>query len=293
VGATVSIGFKWFLGKGLRIMFKLIRKIGVGAVVVAGGLMVLSWLGLSSYPATAMEKVRNSFKKQVPLEFEVERLRYLVTQLVPDMKKNLGNIAEMMVSLDNLRDDVADSRTNLKRQKDQVLAMTKELETGTTTVLYRGKEWGATQLREKLDNDFAAYQQAEAELKTKELLLEAKEREVAAAREQMASIKKQKQEMEIELARLEAEIRTVRAAQSRSKFQIDNSSLAKCKATLADLRNRLKIERTTTQLQGEFGGDDDVVVQKKGKSSKELTRQIKSYFNEPATSEGKVAADQK
>jgi chromosome segregation ATPase len=272
-------------------MFKLIRKLGTGAVIVALGLMVLSWLGLSSYPATAFEKVRNSFKKQVPLEFEIERLRYQVNQLVPDMQKKLGTIAEMMVQVDNLRDDVADTRTALKRQKSQILSMTKELETGATTVSYRGKEWGSTQLREKLDSDFASYRQGEAELKIKEQLLEAKERELAAIREQMASIKQQKQEMEIEVARLEAEVRTVRAAQSRSKFQIDNSSLAQCKATLADIRNRLKVEKTTAQLQNEFG-DEPATVQAKPRSSKDLTKDIKKYFNDAPTNEN-VVSEQK
>ena len=53
-------------------MFKLVRKISMGAIIVAAGLMVLSWAGLSSYPATAFSKFRQSLKKEVPPEFEIE-----------------------------------------------------------------------------------------------------------------------------------------------------------------------------------------------------------------------------
>src|SRR5205085_7520694 len=103
----------------------MIKKVIVGAVAVAAGLSLLSWAGLGSYPGTIAQKVRSTFKKQVPLEFEIERLRYQVTQLVPDMKKHLNTIAEEMVAVENLKEEVADIRSNLKNQKDKILALKK------------------------------------------------------------------------------------------------------------------------------------------------------------------------
>jgi chromosome segregation ATPase len=270
-------------------MFRLVKKVTIGAVIVAAGLMVLSWAGLSSYPAAAFGKVRAAVKKQVPLEFEIERLRHQVAQLVPDMKKNISAIAEMTVAVENLREDVVTGRANLEKQQDNVLTMSKELETGATTVSYRGREISAARLKEKLSNDFAAYQHNEAELKTKEKLLDAKERELNAAREQLTVMKSQKQEMELEVARIEAELKTLRAAQAKSKYCVNNTSLDKCKATLTDIRNRLKIEKTATQLHDEFEGEG-TVGQKKTKSAKELTEEIKTYFG-PVDSN--VAAEKK
>src|SRR6516162_8616192 len=89
-GADVSIVNNSSGRKGLHIMC---RKIGIAAVLAAAGLFLINRAGLSSYTATAWNNVRSSFKKQVPLEFEIERLRYQVQQLVPDMKRQLKEIA--------------------------------------------------------------------------------------------------------------------------------------------------------------------------------------------------------
>src|SRR5262249_8969561 len=164
-------------------MCRLVKKVTLGAVIVAAGLMALSWAGLSSYPAAAFNKFRNAAKKQVPLEFDIERLRYQVTQLVPDIKKNISRIPQMTVAVYNLRGEIALAEENLVKQKENVLTMTRTLESGATTVSYRGRDISAERLKEKLNSEFTAYQHADAELKSKQKLLEAKERELDAARD--------------------------------------------------------------------------------------------------------------
>jgi phage shock protein A len=270
----------------------MIRKIAFGAGLVAIGLLVLHVTGLSSYPATAFGKLKKSVKQQVPLEFEIERLRHQVTQLVPDMRKHLSGIAEEMATVDSLREEITLTRTNLAKQKDNILAMTRELDAGASTVSINGRDYSAVRIREKLARDFASFQHCESELKTREKLLEAKEKSLEAAREQLGTMKEQKQELELQVAQLEAELKTIRVAQSRNKFQIDDSSLAKCKTTLSEIRNRLKVEKTTAELEGEFA-NDTIPVEAKAKSTRDLTQEIKGYFHGDSFSDSKIAADRK
>jgi chromosome segregation ATPase len=267
------------------------KKIGIAAVVVAGILFLLNSTMLGSYTGTAWSKIHGSFKKQVPLEFEIERIKHEVAQLVPDMKKNLSSVAEEMVAIDNLREEIVATRTNLQKEKASIMAMTEDLEKGLQVINYKNREYSASRVREKLAADFASYQKCEAGLKSKEQLLEAKERGLDAAREQLASIRTQKQELETEVARLEAELKAVRLAQTRSKFQFDDSRLAHCKEILADIRNRLKVEKTQEELNGQFANDPAVAVEKP-KSTPELSREIKAYF-QSADSPDKVAAERK
>jgi peptidoglycan hydrolase CwlO-like protein len=262
------------------------KKIGIGAVVVAAGLLVLNSSGLGSYVGTAFGKLRSCCKAQVPLEFEVERLRYQVNQLVPDMKKHLKGIVEEEVAIENLREEITITKGNLQNQKTKILAATRELENGATTISYDGRDLRAARVREKLDRDFRSYQRCEAELKSREKLLEARERSLEAARDQLESIKSQKEELEIQVAQLEAELKTVRLSQTRNKFQIDDSSLAQCKATLADIRTRLKVEKRLGELEGHFANTpmaEEVPV----KSTKDLTKEVKAYFTDPKD-DGKV-----
>jgi chromosome segregation ATPase len=269
------------------------KKIGIAAVLAVAGLFVLNKAGLSSYGATAMQNLRSCFKKSVPLEFEIQRLRYEITQLVPDMNKHVGAIAEEMVTIQNLKDEVADARDNLKRRKGEIVMMTRDLERGTAVISYGDRDYSASRIREKLSRDFASYQRAESELKSKEQLVEAKERSLEAGRQQLAEVKSQKQELEVELARLEAELKTVRLAQTHNKFHFDDSAVARCKATLADLRTRLKVEKTTAELQGQFANDNTIPVGKKVKSANELTKEINAYFNENPSTDGKVVESNK
>src|SRR5262249_15768194 len=155
-------------------------------------------------------------------------------------------------------------------QKDRILTMTKDLDSGATTIRYGDRDYSATRIREKLAADFASYQKCEAEVKSKEKLLDAKERSLETAREQLSSIRAQKQDLEVQIAQLEADLKAVRLAQTRNKFHFDDSRLARCKATLAEIRSRLKVEKTQEELNGEFANDPTIPVEQKAKSAKEL-----------------------
>jgi chromosome segregation ATPase len=256
----------------------MIKKLAITAVAVLGVLFLLNTTGLSSYTSVAFNKIRGTFKRQVPLEFEIERIRHEIAQLVPDMKKNLSAVAEEMVAIENLKDEIQVTKGNLEREKGKILTMKEDLESGAQTISYGGRDYSANRIREKLTADFASYQRAETEVKSKEQLLEAKERSLDAAREQLASIRTQKQELETEVAKLEADVKQVRLAQCRNQFHFDDSRLARVKAALADLRNRLKVEKTEDELVGQFANDNAIPVEKKAKSAKELSKEINAYF---------------
>jgi chromosome segregation ATPase len=266
----------------------LFRKMFIAAVLAVTGLVIAHKAGLTSYGATAYQKIRGAVKNQVPLEFEVERLRYQIAELVPDMKRHLSDIAEEMVATQNLRDDIQVTRDNLKKQKDSILAMTRDLAGNTATVSYGGRDYSASRIREKLSHDFRSYQTCEAELKSKEKLLDAKERALDAAKEQLATIRTQKQDLELQVEQIEADLKQVRLSQAQNKIQIDDSALAQCKKTLADIQNRLKVEKKTAELSGDFANDNTIPVELRTKSTAELQKDIQTYFGERFADEGKV-----
>lgn len=264
------------------------KKIGIAAVVIGAGLVMLHSTGLSSYTATAFSKVRSTFKKQVPLEFEIERLRHEVTQLVPEMKKNFSSIAEEMVAVENLQNEIRLSEANLKKQSENIKTMRTDIQSGAREFIYGGMTFTVSRVKDKLERDWSSYKVGEVELKTKKQLLEAKEKSLDAARERLDSIRAQKQELELEVARLEAELKTVRLAQTKNKFHVDDSRLARCKATLADIRTRLNVEKKTSELENNFA-NDAIPVEKKTRNTSELINEINAHFNEK--SEGKDVAN--
>lgn len=265
----------------------MLRKLGLAALGLIGLSIVLNNTKLGSYASTAWSKMRTSASKQVPVEFEIDRIRNQVAQLVPDMKKNLTLIAEEMVAVENLKEDIAQTHVKLDQKKAHLLAVTEDLERGSTVLAYGGRNYNRERVEELVAADLASFKRCEAELKSREQLLDAKEKSLDAARQQLAEMKEQKRDLEVQIAQLEAELKTVRLAQTRCKFQLDDSRLAEIKASLADVRNRLKVEKTSAELQGEFA-NDVIAVEKRPRPAGEVAKEVRNYFQGDA----KVAAGQ-
>jgi chromosome segregation ATPase len=262
------------------------RKLGITVAVVGACLLGLHFAGLTSYTATAWNNINKRVKGTVPIEFQIEALRHDVAQLVPEMKKHFNTIAEEMVAVENLQKDVAQTQANLAKQKENILTMTKDLESGSRYIKYNGESYSADRIRTKLARDFSAYQICETELKTREQLLDARKRSLDTAREQLAALKTQKQELEVQVAQLEAELKTIRLAQTKNKFHLDDTQLSRCKATLAEIRDRLNVEKKVAVMEGEYSGDP-INVEKPEVSAEDLIKKVRTHLDGKA--EGEVA----
>jgi chromosome segregation ATPase len=263
------------------------KKLLLTAVAVVAGLFILNNTRLGSYGQTAWGKIRNTAKRQVPLEFELERVKQQVAQLVPDMRKHLSSVAEEMVAIDNLREEIQVAKGNLKKQNEGVHAMMEQLKSGTERVSIGGRSYTRARLSEKLSQDVRACQRLQEEIKSREQLLDHKERALDATREQLASIRTQRGELEVEIARLEAELKSLRLAQTKSKVQIDDSRLAHIKASLAEIRNRMNVDKKTQELVSQFADQEEVGVEPKAKAPADAVREAEAYLN--STGEGHLA----
>ena len=266
------------------------RKIGILAAAGVAGLMLVSWAGLGSYCSTAWHNITHKLKGQVPLEFEIQRVRQQVADLVPDMHNQCRTVAEEMVAVKNLRARISEDQVALGKAKDNILVMTKALESGNETVSYRGDEYSADTVKAKLDHDFQAYKVAEQELKFRQKMLHVREKSLDDAKTRLTEIKKQKGQLELQVAQLEAQLKELRLAQTQSKFHYDDSKLSECKASIQDLKNRLDTEMQTLDLQDKLS-DDSLEPATHTKSTAELKKEINTYFNGTSrTTNGTVAA---
>jgi peptidoglycan hydrolase CwlO-like protein len=255
----------------------MIRKATFVALGVFAVVALLSYTKLGSYAGTAWGKIRNNASNQVPIEFEIDRLKNEVAKLIPDMKKNRSLVAEEMVAIDNLKEEIATTRTKLDEQKVVLHKLNTDVNSGETIFIYNGVSYKRERILEKMARDLDSCKRAEAELASKQQLLEAKERALDAARQQLATIREQKQDLEVQIAQLEAEVKTVRLAQSKCKFQVDDSRLSEIKKSLGELRNRLKSEKYAAEMEGEFS-NDPIPMGQKVRPASEVSREVTEYL---------------
>ena len=89
-----------------------------------------------SYVRVGCQNVRNAVKSEVPIEFEIERARTLVDQLVPDIRQCMHVVAEQQVDIEHLQAALAQKETDVAKQKDAILALRTDLGSGKSAFVY-------------------------------------------------------------------------------------------------------------------------------------------------------------
>jgi len=263
------------------------KKLLIAAVAVLVGLTVVTsptWLG--SLLRTKWKNCTTWARKQVPVETEIQRLRDEVARLSNVTRKHFSDLAEETVAVENLRKDVSTLEANLARQKKHIVALKDDLASGEEFVKYDNVTYTKTQVKRTLSREFEAYKVAEEHLKAKRDLLAAKEESLSAAREQLKAMQDQRETLRNELARLEAEYKKVRVAQTRSKFQLDDSELSRIKADVNELENRINVEKTRLKLEAEYS--EAPIPMTERVKEKDLIKDINDHFKT-----GKVAVEKK
>jgi len=279
------------------------KRFGIKLLLVVGALVLLKQIcpanpisrgvdKVFSYCKTAWVHLTHKAQEQVPLEFELDRIRNEIARLDDDMRGYLSPIAEEMATVKELKRRVKDTRATLKNDKISLLAMAKDLEEGKEYITYGDEEFSVEDVRAKLDRDFASYQRREAELKSQEKLLAAKEKSLRTARLQLSKLKSLKRDLEVKLAQLEAEVKTVRLAQTQDTYQVDDSRLADIKSSLADIEHRLEVEKSVIELHGQMA-TDPIPVHKKPKSAGDLSKTVRNYFGPKANDAEKVSVSKR
>lgn len=265
----------------------MIKKILVSTAVLAATGGILFGTDAFSYLTTSAKKVRHQVKASVPLDFEVERARNDVAELIPDIQKNMHVIAQEEVEIDDLKEQIARADKNLGAERQKLLTLRADMNNNEGKFHYAGGRTATPrEVTTELSRRFERFQTAEATLKAKKQMLEARENTVHAAREKLDGMFAAKRDLEIQVQNLEARLKMLQAAQATSQFNFDDSQLARCKKTVQELRKRLDIAERVLDQDGKLV---DTLSDEPG-TSEDIAEQIDRYFGKTREVSEKRAA---
>ena len=92
-----------------------------------------------SYARTWSSTVRQTVKREVPLDFEVARARESVEHLIPDIRNCMHVIAEQEVDVENLTAELSRKETDLTSQKEVILSRQTDLKSGQGSFTISGQ----------------------------------------------------------------------------------------------------------------------------------------------------------
>ena len=235
-----------------------------------------------SYFRTGFQNVRNAVKAEVPIEFEIERARTLVDQLVPDIRQCMHVVAEQQVDMEQLRATIVQKDADLAKQKELIKSLRVDLGAEKISYHYAGRNYTAADVKRDLASRFERFKAAEEILTADRRILAAREQTLVANREKLENMLQAKKELEVKLEQLLARVHTVKAAETVSRLAIDDSNLGHARKLIIDLNKQLDVKQKMLDVEGRFVGLIPL-EQPNPVTPVDLDQQIDDYFRKADT----------
>ncbi len=256
-------------------MLKKTLIVGAGLVLVLGLLFGRNgW----SYVSTTMGQLQQTVKDSVPIEFELERARKMIKDLDPEIRNNMHLIAKEEVEVEKLHQQVTGAETNLVKDRDAIMRLKGDMDSGTETFVYVGRTYTAKQVQADLANRFERFKTNEGTTDKLQKILRARESGLVAAREKLEGMLAAKRQLEVDVENLEARLKMVEVAQTTSDFNFDDSQLSRTKDLIRDIQTRIDVAEKLVNADTKFR--DEIPLEEPETGTENISQKIADYFGE-------------
>lgn len=254
----------------------MIRKLLVGgaAALVLGGLVVGT--GINSYLRTGVSWVSQSVKDAVPVEVEMRRARQMISDLEPEIGRNMQLIAKEKYHVSRLEKQVEDLQANLSGAERDIMRLTSDLKGGDNVFVYAGRTYDRGEVREDLTTRFRRFKTQQATQEKLAHMLDARRRSLEAARERVDAMLSAKRQLEVEVENLQARLAAVEVAQTSSHLVVDDSHLSRTRELLDEIASRIDVQEEMLAVDAEYHG----AIQLDEPEEADILEEVAQYFGE-------------
>ncbi|AWM38920.1 Chromosome partition protein Smc [Gemmata obscuriglobus] len=220
--------------------------IGTVAVVAFGGTKAVSYL------KSEFRSFSKTVEESIPPEKEIERLKSEVSHLDADYRKLINHLAKERVEVVNLTAKI--DEMTAKQNKDlaaydaRYAALEKAEKGNTQQVSYGDRTVPLNDARRDLDGLLVRLENNKKSIVAHESLLTNRIKVRDTLEKQLEAMKNQKSELANSIDAMEAELANVKLAQMESKYQTDDTRLARIKEDMQKLKTKLAVEREKINL---------------------------------------------
>lgn len=263
-------------------MIKKMLIVGGGAALVG---LVLVGRDAMSYLRTSTGYVTDAVQESVPIEFQIDRARGMVQDLVPEVRKNMHVIAKEEVEVQRLDEQIVDNTSRLAKEKEQLLRLKTDLASGKDAFQYGGRTYTTVEVRADLASRFERYKTGEATAASLTDIRNARQKSLAAARQKLEGMLASKRQLQVEVENLEARLQMIAAAKATSNYQFDDSRLGRVKELVSNLRNRLEVAEKVVNAEVYY--HDEIPLEKT--TPENIVEQVSEHFASKTPSASAVA----
>jgi hypothetical protein len=262
-------------------------KYGVVAAVLSlavGGLVFGT--DVFSYIGSSAKQLRTSVKDSVPMEFELQRAKDMLEQIVPELHANVRLIAQEEVEVESLKKDIAQCQVAMGEDEARIQKLSGMLGGSDAVFMISDRQYSRESVKTDLARRFERHKEARDVLQGKDRLLEAREKSLQAAVGLLEKARGQKELLASRIESLEGQYRLVQAAAVGSRVHVDGSKLAQTEKLIGDIKKRLDVAERVLSHEGRFVEPIKIDVV----NEKDLLTQVQEYFHGGGKTAATVAA---
>lgn len=243
------------------------KTLKMGVVAATGAILLGGFLfgsDLVSYVRTGVSTVREEVRSAIPIEVELERAREFIREITPELQSNIQLIVGEEMAVAGLQKEIELAQANVINQRSQVVMLKSHLsDTHHVAVVVGDRKMSRTKVVEKLANRVSRFKQAQAQLDSKQKMLEIREQSLAAAQEMLEKTKARKTELEQKVEALVAKHRLVKSQAIATSIHIDDSQLARADKLMKDIEKRLETASRIISYESDLQNPqfDDVLIE--------------------------------
>jgi chromosome segregation ATPase len=224
----------------------------IGIIGAAALVFVTAKTNFASYVRTAVAQVGKEADRSIPTKFEIERIRNEIASLDSDISQMIRPIAEYKAEIQRTRQEVTTGQKTIDDKKAKLLTHFQKVEGNPKFVVCNDVKVPLEKFTAELHRQTEIVKTQELNLKTKQQVLEAKEKSLKGTQDQLAKVVSKKREYEGRLAELEALDQSLQVARIASDIKIDNSRATQIEDALRKLEDKLNADRAELDMrQGE------------------------------------------
>ena len=226
------------------------KKIGIAAIAVIAGLVVLNHTKLGG----VVKQACNNFREKVTAsvikpEDEIKSLKEKLNNFDPKLREQINKMAEVKAEQIKKEREIAEQTAWLEKQASRTLALKDELKADTVRV--KGGAV-ASNKAEKLEAELNKYNAGKKSLEVKQKQLQLIKDKFAAAETNLANMQTMRVKLESQLADLEVRLEMARAHQSESDVSFDDEQLGDLKEDFAKLEDRINKMEIKVDLEEKY-----------------------------------------
>jgi chromosome segregation ATPase len=228
---------------------EMFKKLAIVAVIGFIAVAAVKSTKIGSYIKTEFNSLRESVEDSIPPEKEIARLRGEIKELDKDLNTVMDQVARERVEVKQLKEKAEDLRAQQSKDYEILQARSNALKNAKEHAFFGDRKLSIADATNEFKALARQYEIRSKSLDSMDDTLKHREKIKDTLEKQLETLKNQRVEMLAAVDGLEAELNALKLQQMESKYQTDDSRLAKIKEDIRTLRTKFEIDREKLKLQ--------------------------------------------